>query len=96
MQFKRVASAILSVTPSPCTLCLRPQVDYLLRRLMLLSERIAATESLLSIEMDHRRNELVALDLFVTCVGASFAFVGMVAGGCGRVAAGRQGGDGFY
>lgn len=91
-----------------------PQVDYLLRRLVLLSERTAATEALLSIEMDHRRwavfpvsvrrldceglralaapkptmqalcgrcrNELVALDLLVTCVTGAFAFVSMVAG----------------
>ena len=34
---------------------LHTQVDYLLRRLMLLNERVGATESYLSIEMDHRR-----------------------------------------
>ncbi|GAB4823008.1 hypothetical protein N2152v2_010054 [Parachlorella kessleri] len=56
------------------------QVDYLLRRLMLLNERVGSTEAYLSIEMDHRRNELVALDLFATCVTGAFAFVSMIGG----------------
>ncbi|GAB4824059.1 hypothetical protein N2152v2_011105 [Parachlorella kessleri] len=56
------------------------QVDYLLRRLMLLKERTDDTEDLVNIEMDHRRNELVALDLLITCVTMAFTFIAMVAG----------------
>lgn len=43
--------------------------------------------------MDHRRNELVALDLLVTCFSAAFTFVAMVAGlwGAGLRCAGMCG-----
>ena len=39
------------------------QADYTLRRLQQLKERILGTESLVAIELDSRRNELVALNL---------------------------------
>lgn len=43
-------------TAEPHHCCSPPtQVDYLLRRLVLLSERTTSTEALLGIEMDHRR-----------------------------------------
>lgn len=42
------------------------QADYTLRRLQQLKERILGTESLVAIELDSRRNELVALNL-VSC-----------------------------
>ena len=39
------------------------QADFTLRRLQQLKERIMGTESLVAIELDSRRNELVALNL---------------------------------
>lgn len=39
------------------------QVDTVLSRLMALKERIEGTEALIEIDLDHRRNELVAFDL---------------------------------
>ena len=39
------------------------QADYTLRRLQQLKERIVSTEGLVAIELDSRRNELVALNL---------------------------------
>ncbi|KAK9826625.1 hypothetical protein WJX74_006505 [Apatococcus lobatus] len=56
------------------------QVDGLLGRLNSLEAKIRGTEDLINIELDHRRNELVALDLFVTAVMAMFAFVSMIGG----------------
>lgn len=42
------------------------QADFTLRRLQQLKERIMGTESLVAIELDSRRNELVALNLVCT------------------------------
>ncbi|PRW58893.1 magnesium transporter MRS2-7 [Chlorella sorokiniana] len=56
------------------------QIDYILRRLLTINERVDDTEDLVAIEMDHRRNELVATDLMVTTLTAGMAFVAMVAG----------------
>ncbi|DBB08201.1 hypothetical protein WJX82_009172 [Trebouxia sp. C0006] len=56
------------------------QVDFLLSRLKVLYERIDDTEDLINIELDHRRNELVALDLVITAVSTMFAFVAMIGG----------------
>lgn len=56
------------------------QIDYILRRLLTINERIDDVEDLVAIEMDHRRNELVATDLMVTTLTAGMAFVAMVAG----------------
>ncbi|DBB07621.1 hypothetical protein WJX82_008530 [Trebouxia sp. C0006] len=56
------------------------QADYTLRRLQQLKERILGTESLVAIELDSRRNELVALNLVVVIITVMFAFVAMVAG----------------
>ncbi len=39
------------------------QVDFLMSGLMVLKERIDATEALVAIDLDNRRNELVAFDL---------------------------------
>lgn len=39
------------------------QFDTVLSRLTTLKERIDGTEALLEIDLDHRRNELVAFDL---------------------------------
>lgn len=39
------------------------QVDSVLSRLTALKERIEGTEALIEIDLDHRRNELVAFDL---------------------------------
>ncbi|KAA6421154.1 MAG: Magnesium transporter [Trebouxia sp. A1-2] len=52
----------------------------LLSRLKVLYERIDDTEDLINIELDHRRNELVALDLVITAVSTMFAFVAMIGG----------------
>lgn len=42
------------------------QVDTVLSRLTALKERIEGTEALIEIDLDHRRNELVAFDLVRT------------------------------
>lgn len=39
------------------------QVDHTLSRLNVLKERIEGIEALVTIDLDHRRNELVAFDL---------------------------------
>lgn len=41
----------------------RMQVDHTLSRLNVLKERIESVEALVTIDLDHRRNELVAFDL---------------------------------
>ncbi|BDA42583.1 magnesium transporter MRS2-B [Coccomyxa sp. Obi] len=56
------------------------QVDFLVNRLNALEEHIRSAEDQLALELDHRRNELVALDLFLTAVATVFAFVSMVGG----------------
>jgi hypothetical protein len=57
------------------------QVDFLVNRLAALDEHMKSAEDQLALELDHRRNELVALDLSLTAVATVFAFVGMIAGG---------------
>ena len=51
------------------------QADFTLRRLQQLKERIMGTESLVAIELDSRRNELVALNLvcIISCVISQIA-----------------------
>ena len=39
------------------------QVDAVLARMTMLKERIEATESCIALDLDHRRNELVAYNL---------------------------------
>lgn len=56
------------------------QADFLTSRLTSLEERIDGVEDQLEIELDHRRNELVALDLIVGAVMGAFAFVSMIGG----------------
>ncbi|KAK9817294.1 hypothetical protein WJX72_012299 [[Myrmecia] bisecta] len=56
------------------------QVDFLLSRLTHLSDRIQGTEDLINLELDQRRNELVALDLFMTAVMTMFGCVSMIGG----------------
>ena len=45
----------------------------------MLKEKIEATESLIALDLDQRRNELTAFDLVLTIVTLSVAFVSMVA-----------------
>lgn len=52
----------------PCMLFFAPtdftlQVDHTLSRLNVLKDRIESIEALVTIDLDHRRNELVAFDL---------------------------------
>lgn len=56
------------------------QVDYLMSRLTSLEGRIGGTEDQLNLEMDHRRNELQALDLAITAFMSSLAFISMIGG----------------
>ncbi|KAK9843507.1 hypothetical protein WJX81_006572 [Elliptochloris bilobata] len=56
------------------------QIDYLTNRLDCTDEHVKSTEEQLTMELDHRRNELVAFDLFMTGVATIFAAVGMVGG----------------
>jgi len=44
------------------------QIDYLTNRLDCTDEHVKSTEEQLTMELDHRRNELVAFDLFMTGV----------------------------
>ncbi|KAK9909360.1 hypothetical protein WJX75_001012 [Coccomyxa subellipsoidea] len=55
-------------------------VDFLINRLDSLEEHMRSAEDQLALELDHRRNELVALDLFLTAVATVFAFISMVGG----------------
>ena len=59
------------------------QVDFLVNRLSALDEHMKAAEDQLALELDHRRNELVALDLSFQAVATVFAFVAMIAGARG-------------
>lgn len=45
----------------------------------MLKEKIEATESLIALDLDQRRNELTAFDLVLTMVTLSVAFVSMIA-----------------
>ena len=63
-----------------CTDYIDEQADFLTSRLTSLEERIDGVEDQLEIELDHRRNELVALDLIVGAVMGAFAFVSMIGG----------------
>ncbi|GMH39163.1 hypothetical protein BSKO_07061 [Bryopsis sp. KO-2023] len=56
------------------------QVEFTLSRLLQLKEHIDDTEDLINIDLDHRRNELHALEVLVTSITLMFAFVSMVAG----------------
>ena len=47
------------------------QVDTVLSRLTALKERIEGTEALIEIDLDHRRNELVAFDLVRSTFGTA-------------------------
>ncbi|KAK9804816.1 hypothetical protein WJX72_007175 [[Myrmecia] bisecta] len=55
------------------------QVEGPLSRLNILQERVDATEALVAMSLDHRRNELVAFDLMLTILTVAIAFVSMVA-----------------
>jgi len=45
--------------------------------------QVTDTEDLISIDLDHRRNELVALNLVVNCIMLMFALVSAVTGAFG-------------
>lgn len=55
-------------------------LDSILRSLNAMTEKISHDELLLRISMDSRRNQLVRLDLLVSCVAMGFGFAAMVAG----------------
>lgn len=52
---------LMPVSRSPCAALL--QVDFLMSGLIVLKERVDATEALIAIDLDNRRNDLVAFDL---------------------------------
>lgn len=56
------------------------QVGHILSRLAVLKERIDDTEDLVNVQLDARRNELVALNLVVTLAMTAFGFVSMIGG----------------
>ena len=56
------------------------QVGQILSRLAVLKERIDDTEDLVNVQLDARRNELVALNLVVTLAMTAFGFVSMIGG----------------
>jgi len=51
----------------------RRQVDAVLARLGMLKERIDATEACIALDLDHRRNELVAYNLVRLCAAHGIA-----------------------
>lgn len=59
------------------------QADYALSRLLSLKERTEATESLATLHLAQRRNELVSFDLMLTVISINVAFFGAVASLCG-------------
>ena len=59
--FLSVSSAFRYALKAEVVCCM--QVDTVLSRLTALKERIEGTEALIEIDLDHRRNELVAFDL---------------------------------
>ncbi|KAK9908365.1 hypothetical protein WJX75_006762 [Coccomyxa subellipsoidea] len=59
------------------------QVDFLISRLNLLKEAIDDTEDLIRIELDQRRNQIVAMNLIVTVFAAGFGLIAAIAGICG-------------
>ncbi|CAL8464850.1 g4385 [Coccomyxa elongata] len=59
-------------------------VDALLSRVKVVKERIEATESLITLDLDHRRNRIVEFNLLVTIITMCIAWVGMTAGVFGQ------------
>ncbi|EIE21166.1 hypothetical protein COCSUDRAFT_43500 [Coccomyxa subellipsoidea C-169] len=59
------------------------QVDFLISRLNLLKESIDDTEDLINIELDQRRNQIVAMNLIVSVFAAGFGLIAAIAGICG-------------
>ncbi|KAK9843653.1 hypothetical protein WJX81_001185 [Elliptochloris bilobata] len=57
----------------------RPRVDAVLARLAMLKDRIDATESCIALDLDHRRNELVAYNLALTIFTVAITWVAMTA-----------------
>lgn len=55
-------------------------MDLALSRLLAVKERIDDTEDLVAIDLDHRRNRIVALDLIVTSIMLATSFVTAIAG----------------
>ncbi|KAK9803551.1 hypothetical protein WJX73_008351 [Symbiochloris irregularis] len=55
------------------------QVDYLMNGLVMLKEHVDDTEDLINIELDNRRNELVALNVVVGITTASITLIAAVA-----------------
>lgn len=55
-------------------------LDLLLRRLVGLDEKIDDAEDFLELDLDQRRNELVALNLLVASVAMSLGFAAVIAG----------------
>eukprot|EP00191_Tetraselmis_sp_GSL018_P021957 CAMPEP_0177621368 /NCGR_PEP_ID=MMETSP0419_2-20121207/27546_1 /TAXON_ID=582737 /ORGANISM="Tetraselmis sp., Strain GSL018" /LENGTH=644 /DNA_ID=CAMNT_0019121277 /DNA_START=295 /DNA_END=2232 /DNA_ORIENTATION=+ len=56
------------------------QVDFSMSRLVILKERIDDTEDLINIELDSRRNELVALEVILTTLTLIFSIISSVGG----------------
>mmetsp|Transcript_13639 Transcript_13639/g.34420 ORF Transcript_13639/g.34420 Transcript_13639/m.34420 type:complete len:345 (-) Transcript_13639:346-1380(-) len=56
------------------------QVDFSMSRLVILKERIDNTEDLINIELDSRRNELVALEVILTTLTLVFSIISAVGG----------------
>lgn len=54
--------------------------DHLLHRLIIIDEHIDDSEDLLELELDQRRNEIVALNLMVASVATAFGFSAVIAG----------------
>ncbi|KAK9813877.1 hypothetical protein WJX73_003052 [Symbiochloris irregularis] len=54
------------------------RMEYMWSLLVNLQDRIDDCEDLINIELDSRRNELVAVNMFVSALTASFGFVSMI------------------
>lgn len=54
------------------------QIEYLWGKLLELKERIDDTEDLVELDLDHRRNELHAIEVLITSITMAFSFIAMV------------------
>lgn len=60
------------------------QADSLLSRLKALKERIDATEAHVTLDLDHRRNQIVSFNLVVSIATISITWVSMTASVMGQ------------
>jgi magnesium transporter len=87
----------MPLMPLPTSAAALVQVEHLLGRLAHLEQQVDATEDLVNIDLDSRRNMLVALDLLVTSITLMLTLVTAVAGVFGmNLKSGLEDADGAF